>query len=148
MAQTERIREVLRTAPDPNYFNERTAAGWRLVAVEWEREGETDEQESGRRREDVPFGLRVAHDCQHLEEDPAEMEALRLMMELVVQDISFPHMADELNRRGYRTRDGFKWDLVSVFNMLPRVIEVGPRILHSEQWLDRRKQLPKIAWNS
>lgn len=148
MAKVERIREVLMTTPDPEFFKKRAEAGWRMVAVEWEREGEADEQESRRRQEEVPFGLKVSHDCQHLEENPTEMEALRLMMELVVQDISFPRMADELNRRGYRTRDGFKWDLVSVFNMLPRVIEIGPRILHSEQWLARRKQLPRIVWNS
>ena len=145
MAKVERIREIIRTSPDPNYFKERTDAGWRLAAVEWEREAKAEEQEPSRRQQ-VPYGFRVAGDCLHLEEDPMEMQALRLLMELVVQDVTFPHMAEELNRRGLRTREGARWDLVSVFNALPRVIEA--RILQNEQWAARRKQLSNVAWNS
>lgn len=146
MAKIERIREIIRTSPDPNYFKQRTEAGWRLAAVEWEREAKVEEQEFAGRREQVPYGLRVAGDCLHLEEDPTEMQALRLLMELVVQDVTFPHMAEELNRRGLRTREGTRWDLVSVFNALPRVIEA--RVLQNEQWTARRKQLANVAWNS
>ncbi len=146
MAKVERIREIMRASPDPNYFKARTDAGWRLAAVEWERQAKVEEQESAGWREQVPYGLRVAGDCLHLEEDPTEMQALRLLMELVVQDITFPRMAEELNRRGLRTRGGTRWDLVSVFNALPRVIEA--RILQNEQWVARRKQLSNVAWNS
>jgi hypothetical protein len=35
-----------------------------------------------------------------------------------------------------------------VFKILPRVIEVAPRIVSSEEWAARRKQFAHIAWNS
>jgi hypothetical protein len=144
----QRFREVLRGPIDPHYLEERAGAGWKLVAVEWEREGEGKDQGSGRGFEDAPFGLQVAGDCSHLEENPAEMQVLKFIMELIVQDISLPRMAEELNRKGLPTRGGTKWGPVSVFKILPRVIEVAPRIVSSEEWAARRKQFAHIAWNS
>jgi hypothetical protein len=41
-------------------------------------------------------------------------------MELVVQEGSYARIADEINRRGFRTRQGAEWSPVSVFEMLPR----------------------------
>lgn len=148
MKRTERIREILNKTPDTKYFEDRTSAGWRLVAVEWERESETRPEQPGRYVEEVPFGLRVADDCQHLEEDPSEMEALTYLLELVVQDISLPRMAEQLNQKGYRTREGSSWGAVSVFKILPRLIEAGPRIFSDSKWQERRRQLTRVAWNS
>jgi hypothetical protein len=56
--------------------------------------------------EEIPFGLRIAADCRHLEDDPLEMQTLKFLTELIVQDVSFKSMADALNIREYRTRDG------------------------------------------
>jgi hypothetical protein len=50
-------------------------------------------------------------------------------------------VAEELNRRGFRTRAGGDWSPVAVFNLLPRLIEVGPRIFSSEEWIVRRPKL-------
>jgi hypothetical protein len=85
--------------------------------------------------------LRVASDCSRLEEDPQERGVLVQMMELIVQDYSITLVASELNKRGLRTRTGSPWTPVSVFNMLPRLIEVGPHIFSSDDWEARRERL-------
>jgi hypothetical protein len=73
-----------------------------------------------------------------------EKETIVLMLELIVQDFPFSKIASELNNRGYRTRSAAKWDPISVFDLLPRMIEVGPRIFTSEEWAERRQQLFKV----
>ena len=65
-------------------------------------------------------------------------------MELIIQDISLTKVAEELNKKGFRTRQGTEWGPVAVFNMLPRLIEVTPRILRSEEWVERRKRLSLV----
>jgi hypothetical protein len=144
MAMTERIREIVTGWPDPEDVKRKTEAGWKLTALEWERPAEKEPGIRPGILEDTPYGWRVANDCLHLEEEPAEMRALVCMLELIVQDRSLSRMAEELNRRGFRHRDGSRWNLVTVYNMLPRLIEVGPRILSSEEWKERRKQLLKV----
>jgi hypothetical protein len=146
MAKLERIRESLEGSLDPEYLKQREMAGWRLVGVEWERETEAQERaesegKSGPRLEDPPYGVRVGGDCDHLEENPDEMQFLLSMMELIIQDISLTKVAEELTRKGYRTRKGGEWGPVAVFNMLPRLIELTPRIFASQEWIERRKRL-------
>ena len=138
----ERIREAVSGKLSQDEVQTRQAEGWRLVAVEWERErvrAETATEPS----DDVPFGLRVSGDCAHLEEDPSEREILITMMELTVQDGPYSSIADELNRRGFRTREGHRWTPVSVFQMLPRLIEVGPKIFNTEEWQKRREHMQR-----
>jgi hypothetical protein len=98
MSKVECTREMVTGPLDPEYVKRRTDAGWELVAVEWERPGEGIEPEGGRRGEDVPFGSQVASDCAHLEENPPEMNALTLILELIVQDRSLANMAEALNQ--------------------------------------------------
>jgi len=143
MARIERIRESVTSPVDAEHMRQKTEAGWRLVALEWQREIPGEEAESERLIQDVPYGLRVATDCLHLEEDPDEKGALITMMELIVREDPFSQVATELNRRGFRTRNGSKWTPVSVFNMLPRLIEVGPKIFSSEEWEARKARLMK-----
>jgi len=57
-------------------------------------------------------------------------------------------MADGLNIREYRTRDGRPWTAASVFKLTPRLIEVAPRILSGTEWEARRKQISRVTWNS
>ena len=83
----------------------------------------------------------MAADCKHLEEDAEEMEVLTSGMELIVSECPFTRIADELNRKGFRTRNGEDWTPVSIFNLLPRLIEVGPRIFPTEDWAERRKRI-------
>jgi Recombinase len=134
----ERIREKVSGALKQDDLERRMAEGWRLVALEWERE---TEQPAGSLASDVPFGLKVAGDCAHLEENPDEREVLVAMMELTIQDGPYSSIAEELNRRGLRTREGLRWTPVSVFQMLPRLIEVGPKIFSSEEWQKRREKM-------
>jgi hypothetical protein len=146
MAKLERIRESVEGSLDPEYLKQRETAGWRLVGVEWEREAEIPSQgESeggpGSRVEDPPYGVRVGGDGEHLEENPDEMQFLLSMMELIIQDISLTKVAEELTRKGYRTRKGAEWGPVAVFNMLPRLIELTPRIFATQEWVERRKRL-------
>jgi Recombinase len=150
MKRVEMIREALAGWPSPEYLKQKDDAGWRLVAMEWEREVEVESDLSRLKAstEEIPFGMRVAADCLHLEENPSEMEILRSLAELVVQDLSFPRIAEALNQRGMRTREGSPWSAVAVFRLSPRLIEVAPRILAGEEWETRRKQMPRITWNS
>jgi hypothetical protein len=140
MAKVERMREVLSGPLEPEYVRQKAEAGWKLVAVEWEREVEDAKQ----RRpvfEEVPYGMRVGDDCLHLVENPAETKVLIQMIDGIVQDLPFSKIADELNRSGLRTRSGSKWEPVSVYNMLPRLIQVGPKIFSSEEWQARKKHV-------
>lgn len=148
MAKTERVHETVEGPLDPEYIRQRTAAGWKLVGLEWERENEAERLERRAGFEDVPFGLKVATDCQHLVEDSDEMQVLKSLMEMIVQDISLGRMAEELNLRNLRMRDGNQWNPVAVFKVLPRVIEAGPKILSSEEWVSRRKRIARVTWNS
>ncbi len=148
MADSERVRESLQRPLDAAYVKQRELAGWKLVAVEWERAAAAVPAavsvEVPPSLEEAPFGLRVAGDCEHLEQNPAEMQFLLSMMELIIQDISLVKVAEELNRKGFRTRKGAEWGPVAVFNMLPRLIELTPKIFNNEEWLERRKHLSLV----
>ena len=65
MAKVERVREILSSPPMAEYWQEKAAAGWRPVAVEWEREVDGVD-EDGRLKQEVPYGLKVADDCLYL----------------------------------------------------------------------------------
>jgi hypothetical protein len=147
MARTERVREAAGSSLALDYFTKRAAEGWRLVALEWERDV-AGEPEPSRKLAPVPYGMRVSDDCLHLEENPLEMQTLKMMMEFIVQDFTLSRIALELNQRDMRTREGMPWNQVSVFQMLTRVIEVAPQVHSSEDWAERRKRLSQVAWNS
>jgi Recombinase len=151
MAKMEWIREALSAWPSPEYLRQREAAGWRLVAVEWEREAQVElaaasaEVPAG---EEIPYGTRIAADCLHLEDNPAEMQVLNHLAEMIVQDHSYQHMAESLNERAFHTREGKPWTALAVFKLTPRLIEVAPRILSGAEWENRKRQLSRVAWNS
>ena len=133
MAEMERLREALSAPPEPEHWQRRAAEGWKLVAVEWERPASGAPGSGGEGRvEEVPYGLRVSSDCEHLEEHPEEMEVLRRMLALIADDLSLSQVAQELNQAGFRDRDGEPWTQVAAFNMLPRLIEAAPLI--RERW--------------
>lgn len=145
MAKIERIRELVTGSVDLEYVRQKTEAGWKLVAMEWRREIAGDEAVQPIIVEDIPFGLRISTDCSRLEEDPQERSILVQMMDLIVQDYSITLTASELNKRGLCTRSGGFWTPVSVFKMLPRLIEVGPHIFSSDDWEQRRERLLKMV---
>jgi hypothetical protein len=143
----ELYREILKGSLDAGHIEEMKNAGWKPLAIEWERVS-TGTSARKQSNEEVPFGLQIAADCARLEENPAEMRILFVMMELVVQDASLTSMAEELNRRGYRPRGGGDWTPLTVYNVFPRLVEVSPRIFSDESWASRPRQLPRIQWNS
>jgi hypothetical protein len=143
MAKLQRAREVLSGPLAQDYVSQRAKEGWKLTALEWERE--IEETEPGALREEVPYGLRVSPDCSFLEENTPEKQALILMMDLIVKDCPLSLVAEELNRKGLRTRSGASWTPGSVFDMLPRLIQVGPRLFSSTEWSARTRHLFRLA---
>jgi hypothetical protein len=150
--KNERIREKVTILPTSMYLSKMHDAGWTLVALEWERQievsAEAEAPEEVSTTEEIPFGLRIAADGHHLEDDPLETQTLKFLAELIVQDVSFGSMADALNVRDYRTRDGRPWNSAAIFRLIPRLIDVAPRILSGSEWASRKKELSRVAWNS
>ncbi|BDC51393.1 hypothetical protein F183_A37090 [Bryobacterales bacterium F-183] len=143
MGQVERIREDLQGPLTDEEIRRKAQSGWKPVAVVWERSVDADAPVYSR-EVDVPYGYKVAPDAIHLEVNKQENDVLLLTMELIVQDQRLSHIAAKLNERGYRTRSGFLWNPASVFELLPRLIEAGPRIFTSEEWIERRKRLGQL----
>lgn len=136
-----RVHEQRNNVPTEAELSAKTAEGWHLAAVVWERQGEANTPGQRPVSEVVPFGLRVADDCQHLEDHEQERKVILLALELIVQDYRLSQIAVELNRQKYPTRTGGTWNAASVFELLPRLIDVGPRIFSSKEWADRRQHL-------
>jgi Recombinase len=148
MPHFERIRDVL-TGPSPqlpqDLIDQRTKAGWQLVSLEWRRELPGDEPPTeGAFAEDIPYGLRISADGQRLEVDAQENLVLLQMMQLLAQDFSYSAIVSDLNEKGFRTREGRPWSRVAVFNMIPRLIDVGPRMFSSKEWEVRRQTFTRM----
>lgn len=151
MKKVEWVREALSGWPVPEYLKHKEDAGWRLAAVEWEREVESSIEEGSSTEpgpEQIPYGLQVAADGVRLEQNPSEMLVLNHLAEMIVQDASYNRMAEALNLLPSRTREGRRWTAVAVFKLTPRLIEVAPRILSGREWEVRKKELSRVAWNS
>ena len=146
MAYVERIRDMITQPLLEEIVRQRTAAGWHLVSLEWRRElPEAEAPTDGAFPEDIPYGLRISEDCKRLEIDPNENQALLQMMEMLVQDFPFSAIVSDLNEKGFRTRDGRRWSPGAIFNMIPRLIEVGPRLFSTEEWEVRRQKFARMT---
>jgi hypothetical protein len=141
MANAERFREVITELPHPESWKAKMDEGWRPVAIEWERDADRSESDRGQLKQEVPYGLKVSEDCRHLEEDPDEKAVLKLMLALIAGDHPLSKIAEELNRQGYRMRNQAEWTQVSVFHMLPRLIEIAPEILSADEWTSNKKRI-------
>jgi hypothetical protein len=144
MAYFERIRDVMSGPFSPEVIQQRTKAGWQMMSIEWRRELPAGEAPTeGAFDDDIPYGLRISEDCSRLEVEPTENRTLMLMMELLGQDFSYSSIVSDLNEKGFRMRDGGPWNRVAVFNMMPRLIEAGPRLFSSEDWKRLRQGLTR-----
>ncbi len=144
MAYFERIRDIVSGPFSPDIIRQRTSTGWQMVSIEWRRElPDSETPPEGGFSEELPYGLRISDDCKRLEVDPHENRVLLLMMDLLAQDFSYSSIVSDLNEKGFRKRDGRPWSRVAVFNMMPRLIEVGPRIFSSEEWEHRRQKITR-----
>jgi hypothetical protein len=141
MPRLERIREVLAEPLTEAYIDRKSGEGWKPVVVVWERQVEGAPPEPANITEEPPYGLKISEDCLQLEQDIQEKEALLVMLEMIIQDKPLSEIAESLNQRGFRTRHNTKWTPGTVFDMLPRLIEVGPRVFTSEEWVVRRGRL-------
>jgi hypothetical protein len=140
MSPRERLREKVRDVPGDDHLQEMAREGWRPVAIEWERDVETGAA-AGELKQEIPYGLRVAEDCVHLEEHPDEKRALFLMLQAIVEDAPLSEVAGLLNGEGMRTRAGVEWTQIDVFNMLPRLIEAAPQIFATDEWRHRTREV-------
>jgi hypothetical protein len=131
MARREILRDRVADELDPELIRQRRAAGWRLAAVEWERDTTSA---GGEDMIEVPYGMRVAGDCHHIEEDPSEAEVLRTVMRMVVEDRPLSKITEELNRCGHRTRSGRQWTISEVFELMPVLVDNGPRMFADPRW--------------
>jgi hypothetical protein len=137
MSYIEHARDTLTGPISEDYLQKRIREGWKPVVVEWQREVPGEKHETSRIKIGTPYGLRVAHGCVDLEEDPSETSVLALMLELIREERSFPEIAETLNTQGFRTRHGTRWTQIAVFKLLPRLIDAAPDI--------RRAQLSVVA---
>jgi hypothetical protein len=145
MAKTERVREPVSNLADPSYLIEKAAAGWRLAALEWERDLPADRKGTAEWTEEIPYGLQVSADGSRLVEDPAEIETIVLALDMIVEDCPLSSVAAEMNRRDYRMRNGRPWTPEALFTLLPRMIQMGPRLFSSNEWTTRRQRLPRVV---
>ena len=143
MPRMERMREATQGFISLQELQNRSAAGWKLVALEWERENPDGEAEEiiDPFGEEIPYGVQVSQDGRRLESNPDEYRVLAQMMELLIQDLPLSQVAIDLNRKGMRTRAGHLWTQISVFEMLPRLTDVSPRIITARDWEKRRQKL-------
>ena len=117
--------------------------GWTPVAIEWERDepGEGSHPHAAdevSKRVPVPYGLRVASDCAYLEPEPREQETMETALAHIAADEPLSTVAAHLNERGFHTREGAQWTQVSLFRLLPRLIETAPDVFRSEHWSQMR----------
>jgi hypothetical protein len=138
MREVERFREPVSALPSSETLEKKQKEGWRLVAIEWEREGGRQAPEG---RRPIPYGLCISTDCQHLEVNPAERDVVATIIAMIAGDHPLSRIAAELNRRGSRARSGAEWTQLKIFQMLPRVIELGPEILSQREWSESKKRL-------
>ena len=137
----ERMREVLEQSITPEFLEAKLREGWKPVAIEWERDASAE----GEVGIEVPYGLEVSGDGRRLKTHPTEMDCLRVILGQIVRDRPLSEVAEELDRRGFRRRDGSAWTQSAVFALLPRVIEVAPTIYDSEAWQAERPKLRSVG---
>jgi len=130
------LRDEIDSPVSLDYFQQRTAAGWTLKAIEWQRPGENESKDGM----PAPYGIAVVPDTARLQPQPEEVEVLQTILELIVVEKGVSHIAAELNSRGFATRSGKPWTSTAVFNLLPRLIEAAPDILKNEDWQVRRNK--------
>lgn len=139
----QRSRELIGGPLTLDYFMQKAAEGWKITAVEWVREvsdaaSESESIQVSTQPEEIPYGLRIAEDSMNLERSPLEMTVLLLILGEIVKEKRITEIAADLNVSGYRTRRGSPWSASAVFELLPRLIEIGPTLLKSPEWQQQR----------
>lgn len=101
-----------------------------MVSVsQWEREAIGERTRDAMRHKKsnlervgaVPFGFRLKEDGVHLEPDPAEQLIISAIHDLRRVGLSTRKIADVLNHRGYRLRQGAEW----TFGRVAQILRAG-----------------------
>ena len=79
----------------------------------------------GERVGGIPFGYRVDHDGRTLRPHTEEQQALRLLRELRAAGYTYRAIAGELNRQGFRSRNGGPWVRQSVHVLAQNGVQGG-----------------------
>ena len=113
------------------------------MAIEWARESKPSAEEARpyQHQRPIPYGLRISSDCAHLEVDPIEKEVMTLVIAMIAGDHPLSKIAAELNQREFRPRHGTEWTQVSIFKLLPRIVEFGPEIMSAAAWSSSKKDV-------
>jgi hypothetical protein len=140
------VRDYVEHPISIDYFQQRLSDGWKVKAIEWEKEdgAETPDAKNAPPAytpEPAPYGLEIVSDALVLKQNPEEIAVLLTILEMIVADKGASLIADELNARGQRTRRGTRWTPPAVFDLLPRVIEMGPQLLTTSEWQERRSRI-------
>ena len=72
----------------------------------------------GERLGSIPYGKRVAEDGVHLEDNPAELRAIAVAVELREEGLSFNAVARALDAAGHTPRGGGSWHHQTVVNII------------------------------
>ena len=141
------LRDSVQHPVSLDYFQERLSAGWKLKAVEWEKEVDVPMETAAPTDQPAPYGFEIVPDAARLRQNPHELDVLMTILELIVVEKGVSYIAEELNVRGFKTRQGTPWSSPAVFNLLPRLIELGPDLLKSNDWQSRRghRQAPTAS---
>lgn len=144
---TQRMRDLVPGQLTIDYFMQKAAEGWKVAAIEWVRElpdalADGQPAMASVPAEAAPYGLRIAADGMNLERNPLEMTVLLLILEQIVKEKRITEIAADLNVNGFKTRTGSPWSASAVFELLPRLIEMGPTLLKSPEWRERRPTAP------
>lgn len=87
--------------------------------------------------QEIPYGLKVSDDGARLVENQQEIDAVICALDKIVADLPLSQVVAEMNSRGYRMRNGQPWTPTAVFTLLPRMIEMSPRLFSADKWVNR-----------
>jgi hypothetical protein len=135
----ERERQRVSGWPSGEELARRRAEGWEPVAIDWEREPSRKPTSSRPHELEIPYGFRAAADGFHMIDEPAERRALMIILDSIVDDRPLSQVATELNRAGILDRQDRPWTPTAVFELLPRLIDAGPSIFSSPDWIAQRE---------
>ena len=134
------LRDEIDNPVSLDYFHQRTSEGWKLKAVVWERADEASAEAHAEETLTAPYGIEVVPASARLQPKQDELEVLQSILEMVVVEKGVTNIADDLNTRGFKMRNGKPWTSTAVFDLLPRLIEAAPDILKRDDWQERRKR--------
>ena len=142
MAYFERMRDVISQPFSPEIIQQRTGAGWQMVSIEWRRElPDAEAPPDNAFSEEIPLrpahlrGLQAPGGRTRRKPGPADHDGptgTRLHV--------LGHR-ERSEREGIPPAQRHPWSRIAVFNMMPRLIEVGPRLFSSDEWEQRRLRM-------